>query len=314
MAELLNLNRLVYFTTVAELASFTAAGDHLGVAKAVVSHQVRKLEEELGVTLMRRTTRRVTLTEEGRLFYGRAVAILQDAETAFGEISVSAAEPSGTLRLTAPIDYGMTVLAPVIADYLRKYPQMRVDANFDDSVTDLVAENIDLAIRVGWLTDSSNKARRLGTIQQYVVASPDFMASVPADISPHDAKTLPWVTNKQLRGISQWTFTKGGETVKTELNSVVLCDQALPMQSCLREGTGLGILPDSMVAQDIADGRLVRVFPDWSLPEAGIHAVYPPARYRPAKVQAFVTLLLEAEKKRARELSPLMKQKAPPAS
>lgn len=302
MAELLNLNRLAYFTTVAELASFTAAGEHLGVAKAVVSHQVRKLEEELGVTLMRRTTRRVTLTEEGRLFYERAVVILRDAEAAFGEVSVNAAEPSGTLRLTAPIDYGMTVLAPVIADYLKKYPQMRVDANFDDAVNDLVAEEIDLGIRVGWLTDSSNKARRLGTIQQYVVASPDFMATISDDISPHDAKNLPWITNKQLRGINQWTFTKGRETVKTELNSVVLCDKALPMRSCLLEGIGLGILPDSMVDQDIEEGRLVRVFPEWSLPEAGIHAVYPPARYRPAKVRAFVALLLAAEKRRSQGL------------
>src|SRR5882672_6490876 len=126
MPDLLNLNRLVYFTTVVETGSFTAAADRLDVAKAVVSHQVGKLEQELGATLLRRTTRRVTPTEEGRLFYDRAAIILREAEAAYGDIAQSAAKPTGMLRLTAPLDYGEKVVAPTIATYLRKYPKMRV--------------------------------------------------------------------------------------------------------------------------------------------------------------------------------------------
>ena len=300
MTELLNLNRLVYFTTIMETGSFTAAADRLGVAKAVVSHQVGKLEEELGATLMRRTTRRVTFTEEGRLFYDRAAIILREAEAAYGEISHRAVEPTGTLTLTAPLDYGTKIVASTIAEYLRKYPHMRIEASFDDAVSNLVDEQIDLGIRVGWLTDSSNQSRRLATVQQAVVASPEFAARIPPDMSPKQAKSLPWVANAQLRGISQWLFSKDGETVLTELNPVVVCDKTPAVYACVLAGIGLGIFPDFTVSDDIARGRLVRIFADWTLPAGGIHVVYPPARFRPAKVRAFVDLLAAAEKKRSR--------------
>ncbi|TPK62382.1 LysR family transcriptional regulator [Mesorhizobium sp. B2-4-19] len=300
MADLLNLNRLVYFTTVMETGSFTSAADRLGVAKAVVSHQVGRLEEELGATLLQRTTRRVTPTEDGRLFYDRAMIILREAEAAFGEISHGAVEPSGTLKLTAPLDYGTRVVAPVMAAYLKAYPQMRVEAIFDDAVSDLVDEQIDLGIRVGWLTDSSNQARRLGTIRQIVVASPAFAASLPADANPNQARSLAWVGNAQLRGVGQWLFSREGETVLTELNPVIVCDKSPAAYACVLAGIGLGIFPDYAVDEDIAGDRLVRIFAQWALPTGGIHAVFPPARFRPAKVRAFVDLLAAAERKRAR--------------
>ena len=300
MADLLNLNRLVYFTTVMETGSFTAAADRLGVAKAVVSHQIGRLEEELGATLLQRTTRRVTPTEEGRLFYDRAMIILREAESAYGEISRAATEPSGMLRLTAPLDYGTRIVAPVMAAYLKTYPHMRVEAIFDDAVSNLVDEQIDLGIRVGWLTDSSNQARRLGTIRQVVVASPAFAASLPPDVTPHQARSLAWVGNAQLRSVGQWLFSRDGETVLTELNPVVVCDKSPAAYACVLAGIGLGIFPDYAVDEDIIGGRLVRIFAEWTLPIGGIHAVFPPARFRPAKVRAFVELLAAAERKRAR--------------
>ncbi|MBZ9985089.1 MULTISPECIES: LysR family transcriptional regulator [unclassified Mesorhizobium] len=300
MTELLNLNRLVYFTTVMETGSFTTAADRLGVAKAVVSHQIGRLEQELGATLMRRTTRRVTPTEEGRLFYDRAMIILREAEAAYGEISHGAIEPKGMLRLTAPLDYGTKIVAPVMAAYLRTYPHMRVEAIFDDAVSNLVDEQIDLGIRVGWLADSSNQARRLGTIQQVVVANPSFAASLPPDVTPRQARSLAWVGNAQLRGVGQWLFSREGETVLTELNPVIMCDKSPAALACVLAGIGLGVFPDYSVGDDIAEGRLVPVFADWMLPVGGIHAVFPPARFRPAKVRAFVELLAAAEKKRSR--------------
>lgn len=302
MAELLNLNRLVYFTTVMETGSFTTAADRLGVAKAVVSHQIGKLEEELGATLLRRTTRRVTSTEEGRLFYDRAVIILREAEAAYGEISQAAIEPVGMLRLTAPLDYGTRMVAPVMAAYLKAFPHMRVEAIFDDAVSNLADEQIDLGIRVGWLTDSSNQARRLGTIRQIVVASPVFAASLPRDVHPGQARALAWVGNSQLRGIGQWLFSRNVETVLTELNPVVVCDKSPAAYACVLAGIGLGVFPDYAVDEDVAAGRLVRIFPDWTLPTGGIHAVFPPARFRPAKVRAFVDLLAAAERRRSRGL------------
>jgi DNA-binding transcriptional LysR family regulator len=303
MAELLNLNRLVYFTTVMETGSFTTAADRLGGAKAVVSHQIGKLEEELGATLLRRTTRRVTPTEEGRLFYDRAVIILREAEAAYGEISHGAVEPAGMLRLTAPLDYGTRIVAPVMAAYLKAYPHMRIEAIFDDAVSNLVDEQIDLGIRVGWLTDSSNQARRLGTIRQVVVASPAFAAGLPGDVAPSQARSLAWVGNAQLRGIGQWLFSRNDETVLTELNPVVVCDKSPAAYACVLAGIGLGVFPEYAVDEDVTAGRLVRIFADWTLPTGGIHAVFPPARFRPAKVRAFVDLLAAAEKRRSRGLA-----------
>ncbi|MDX8438904.1 LysR family transcriptional regulator [Mesorhizobium australafricanum] len=300
MADLLNLNRLIYFTTVVETGSFTAAAARLDVAKAVVSHQVGKLEAELGATLLQRTTRRVTATEEGRRFYDRAAIILREAEAAYGDVSQSAGRPTGTLRLTASLDYGAKIVAPTIAEYLRKYPKVKVEAIFDDAISNLVDEQIDLGIRIGWLADSSNQARRLGTLQQFVVATPKLAAGLPADVSPKIAKSLPWVGNAQLRGTGQWLFSKDGETVLAELNQVVICDKTPAVQACVIAGIGLGVFPDFAVEDDIAAGRLVRVFADWNLPSGGIHAVYPPARFRPAKVRAFVDLLAAAERTRAR--------------
>jgi DNA-binding transcriptional LysR family regulator len=204
------------------------------------------------------------------------------------------------LRLTAPLDYGEKVVAPTIAAYLRKYPKMRVETIFDDAVSNLVDEQIDLGIRVGWLADSSNLARRLGSHEQFVVASPELAGRLPRDVSPRQAKSLPWVANAQLRGIGQWVFSRGGETVLTELNPVVTCDKTPGVLSCVLAGIGLGIFPDYSVTDDIARGRLVRLFADWSLPSGGMHAVFPPARFRPAKVRAFVDLLVAAERRRAR--------------
>nr|WP_281059672.1 LysR substrate-binding domain-containing protein [Mesorhizobium sp. M1E.F.Ca.ET.045.02.1.1] len=123
---------------------------------------------------------------------------------------------------------------------------------------------------------------------------------MPPNASPRLAKSLPWVGNAQLRGVGQWLFSKDGETVLPELNPVVVCDKTPAVQACVLAGIGLGIFPDFAVEDEIAEGRLVRVFADWSLPTGGIHAVFPPARFRPAKMRAFVDFLAAAERKRVR--------------
>lgn len=300
MSELLNLNRLVFFTTVVDGGSFTMAAERLGVAKAVVSHQVAKLERELGVTLLVRTTRRVQATEEGRLFYDRSALILREAEAAFGEMSHRASEPSGTLRLTAPLDYGAAVVAPAIAAYLTRFPEMHVDVVFDDSVVDLAAGEMDLAIRVGWLADSSSQARRLGSFQQYLVAAPAIAATVAASLSPLEAASLPWVANAALKNSLRWTFSHAKqETVMIDARSVATTDKTPAAHACVLAGIGVSVFPDYMVAEDIAAGKLIRLLSDWTLPVGGIHAVFPPARFRPAKVRAFVDMLKSAERQRA---------------
>ncbi|MFT2214205.1 LysR substrate-binding domain-containing protein [Rhizobium giardinii] len=303
MSELLNLNRLIFFTTVFDTGSFTAAGDRLGVAKAVVSHQVAKLEEELGVTLLTRTTRRLHATEEGRLFRERCVSILREAESAFAEVSQRTVEPTGVLTLTAPLDYGSAVVARTIATYLATYPHMRVDVVFDDDISDLVAERLDLSIRVGWLSDSSHRARRFGTFEQYLVATPSVAERIQADLSPADAGNLPWIANGALKNALRWTFSRNAtETVTVEARPVMKTDKTPAAYACTLAGIGVAVFPDYMVEADFRAGKLVPLFPQWSLPAGGIYAVFPPARFRPAKVRMFLDLLIAAERNR-REMS-----------
>lgn len=300
MSDLLNLNRLVYFTSVIESGSFTAAAERLGVAKAVVSHQVARLEEELGVTLLSRTTRRLSATGEGRVFYDRCVLILREAESAYGEMSRHTSEPSGVLTVTAPLDYGVTVVAPVIAAYMQRFPQMRADIVFDDDVLDLASGQADIAIRVGWLTDTSNQARRLGTFGQYLVAAPGLAATLPSDLDPQTVASLPWVENAVLKYPLRWMFSRTGYDTKVmDVRSAVRADKTPTAHACALAGVGIAVFPDYLVSEDIAAGRLVRLLPEWTLPDGGIHAVLPAARHRPAKVRRFMEMIQIAERKRA---------------
>ena len=302
MSDLLNLNRLIYFTTVLEAGSFTAAGDRLGVAKAVVSHQVATLERELGVTLLTRTTRRLHATEEGQLFYRRCTDILREAESAYAEVSQHTAEPSGVLTLTAPLDYGSAVLAPTVADYLIRYPQMRVDLVLDDHISDLVAERLDLSIRVGWLADSSHPARRLGSFSQLLVGTPELAKRLGDAAGPTDVEKLPWIANGALKNALRWTFSREGSSVTIDASASVKTDKTPAAYACALAGIGVGIFPDFLVAQEIKAGRLVHLLPHWTLPDGGIHAVFPMARFRPAKVRVFLDLLVAAERHRSRSI------------
>lgn len=171
-----NLNRLAYFVAVVDAGSFTHAATRLGITKAVVSQQVAQLETELGATLLTRSTRKVRPTEAGRIFYERCSLILREAEDAWGELAQSAAEPRGVLRIAATNDYGCQVVVPVATDFASRYPDCQVELMLGDRQVDLAAGEADLAIRIGWLPDSSLKARRIGAFRQLLVADPALQA------------------------------------------------------------------------------------------------------------------------------------------
>ncbi|MDY1547085.1 LysR family transcriptional regulator [Luteibacter sahnii] len=294
MADWGNLKRLGYFAAVVECGSFTAAAERLGITKAVVSQQVARLEAEFRTALLFRTTRTVRPTEAGLAFYRRCAAILRDAEDAFGELSETASEPSGELRLTAPLDYGIGVVVPAIATFMQRYPQCKVDAVLSDQTLDMMARNIELAVRVGWITDTQLQARRIGTFHQWLVAAPHWQADVDRLDGPEDVARLPFVANTILREPLRWRFSRSdGEAREVDLPASLLLDATLPVRQAVLMGVGLSVLPDYAIADDVAAGRLIRVLPTWGLPSGGIHVVFPTARFRPPKVRAFVDLLAE---------------------
>ena len=296
IGDMANLRRLVYFVAVVETGTFTAAADRLGITKAVVSQQVSRLEQEFQTSLLVRTTRKVQPTEAGLAFYQRCSMILRDAEDAFGQLSKVAGEPSGTLRLTAPFDYGMSVVVPAIAAFTQRYPNCKVDAVLSDQTLDIMSGNIELAIRVGWLAESALQARKIGTFRQVLVASPSMQHKIERITSPDEIAQLPFVANTALRDPLHWNFSLNEiERRSVNVQASIYLDTTLAVRKAVKEGVGISVLPDYAIANDLAKGRLIQVLPQWSLPSGGIYTVFPSARFRPAKVRAFVDLLVERE-------------------
>jgi len=290
--EAINLNRLAYFAAVVDAGSFTKAGERLGITKAVVSQQVAKLEAELNTTLLLRTTRRVELTETGRLLHNRCVVILREAGDAFGEIAQTNAEPMGVLRVAAPNDYGASRIAPLAGKFSRQYPACRVDLMLSDARTDLVLNQIDLSIRVGWLQDSTVQARRIGTFRQLLVASADFAKAITAD-APEDLTAVPFIANAALSEPLLWRFSKGDFEHRTvQLGQAITINTTPGVLAATLATGGIAVLPDFLVGEHLKSGALVRVLPSWTLPSGGIHVVYPAARFRPPKVTSFVAMLI----------------------
>lgn len=295
----MNLNRLAYFAAVVDAGSFTRAAERLGVTKAVVSHQVAQLERDLRTSLLVRTTRRVSPTEAGRMLHARCVVILREAEEAFDELAQAAGAPTGLLRLTAPHDYGAAVVVPVVTAFTALHPACRVDQMLSDQTMDLGAGGIDVAIRVGWLEDSSLQARKIGSFRQLVVGGPDFADRIASARDPEDLAAFPFVANMALREPILWTFSRGAlDRRSVRLQASIAIDTTLGVLAAVRTGGGLSILPDFLVAEDLASGRLSAALPDWRLSSGGIYTVYPAARFRPPKVTVFVEMLIAAEQRR----------------
>lgn len=290
--EVPNLNRLAYFVAVVNAGSFTRAGARLGITKAVVSQQVMRLEEELKTTLLVRTTRRVEPTEAGRLFYARCSTILQDVGQAFAAVAESAAKPTGVLRVAAPNDFGTSVLAGIAADFSRRHPECRVELFLGDERIDLVAQQIDLSIRVGWLDDSSLQARRIGTFQQSLVAAPEVAGRITASV-PSALASAPFVANSALRNPLDWEFSRRTQRQALSVRPRLTINSTPAVLAAVLAGGGVSILPDYLVAEPLRAGRLVQLLPDWSLPPGGIHAVFPASRYRPVKTSAFIDFIVQ---------------------
>jgi len=294
-----NLRRLVYFAAVVETGSFTAAAERLGITKAVVSQQVARLEKEFRTSLLVRTTRKVQPTEAGQAFYQRCASILREAEDAFGELAEVVAEPAGTLRLTAPFDYGVSVVVPAIAAFARRYPNCKVDAVFSDRTLDLMSGNFELSIRVGWLAETNLQARQIGTFHQLLVAPPGMRSEIERLTGPADITGLSFVANTALRDPLHWNFFLNEiERQNVSVQASIFLDTTLAVREAVCQGAGLSVLPDYVVADDLKAGRLLQVLPQWSLPAGGVHAVFPSARFRPTKVRAFVDVLSGEEKLR----------------
>lgn len=286
----INLNRLAVFVQVIESGSITAAASRLGLTKAMVSAHMQRLEAELGASLLVRTTRRLALTEAGEAFHESARAIVQAAEEAVNAVGRDSADLHGTLRITAPIDYGASVVMPVVVALQRRHPGLKIEVLAVDRIVDLVAEGIDVAIRLGKLADSTLQAVRIADMCFRLVAAPSLLEELGGRRSrPAHFADAPYIAVSVLPKPTSWTFEgpRGQrDTVNFERRLVV--NTAHAARSAAVAGGGLAMIGDFALAEDLQAGRLVEVLPAWSVARGGVFAVFPSTRYRPPKVRALV--------------------------
>jgi len=279
---------------VAELNGFAAAGRHLGLSPAAVSKNIAELEAHVGVRLIHRTTRRMALTEEGRIYLEHVVRGLDALSEADEALSPLRTEPSGVLRVTAPMTVTLTRLSASIPRFLSSYPQITLDLRLDDRRIDLVREGFDLAIRGSDnLEDSSLIARKLTVMPHVLCAAPSYFEARGKPKAPSDLRSHECVRFSLSDHADVWEFRKDGHTERIPVNARYSVSSSLAVRDALREGFGLTLIPKPYVEDDLREGRLQCVLEDWRTVETTLYAVYPSRQHLAPKIQAFLGFLAE---------------------
>ena len=294
------LRSLAVFAEVVESGSFRAAARALGLSPSVVSHHLARLEAQLGVTLLYRSTRRMSLTPSGRRLYASCREMVAAARRGLDEVTADSATPSGELRITAPAMLAGTPFVGDVADFAAAFPKVRLSLCFDDRPRNLIEEGFDLAIRIGWLEDSSLKARKLLDMKVQVCASPGYLADRRRPEAPEDLASLDWVGLGMLPGYLDLTGP-GGETRRIDCPARISVDSATAAKGLALEGMGLVPLLEVETREELADGRLVRVLPYWQPASPGVYAVWPGANGGNRLARRFVDFLAEQALVRRRE-------------
>lgn len=288
------------FSQVAQDGSFSAVARQHDMTPSAVSKQIAKLEDRLGVRLIARTTRRLSLTEEGRAYLLRARRILAEVEEAEGLISERGQIPRGLLRLNLPVAFGRMYVTPLIPAFLDRYPEVNIDVTFNDRFVDLVDEGVDLVIRIGELTDSTMIARRLAHNRRLVCAAPAYFERHAVPQRPEDLLNHNCLIYTYRASRHDWRFLDRHEqetVVRVAGNFEANSAEAL--YDSVVAGLGVGLLPLWLVGRGLKTGELVEVLRDYHAPDSAIYAVYPPGRHLSPKVRSFIDHLVAGLKRQA---------------
>ncbi|MFJ7566752.1 LysR family transcriptional regulator [Herminiimonas sp. NPDC097707] len=286
------LNCMKTFVAVVEAESFTAAGTRLDISKALVSKYVGILEDHLGTRLLNRTTRRLSLTESGLAYYERCLQILADVDEAEQVAAQSAAMPRGTLKVAMPVSFGTVRIAPLLTEYMRRYPEVRLDIALADRRVDLIEDGYDLAIRVGNLPESGLIARKLATDRIALCASPAYLKAHGTPHSPEELKKHACLNYSYSSSGDEWVFGSGKTRAAVHIDGPMRANNGDMLRLAALDGAGLIWQPHFIVADDLKAGRLVELMKDESGTELGIYAIYPSRKHLSAKVRTFVDYLV----------------------
>lgn len=295
-----DLGDTIAFVKVVEEGSFTKAAQRLRLPKTTLSRKVRDLERRLGIQLLHRTTRRIGLTEAGTVYFERCRRIAEELEQAESAVAQLRDAPRGWLRITTPPSFGMKVIAPLLPAFRTRYPDVRIDLVLSHLNLDLVARDIDLAIRMGALQDSAMAARKLGVLPRHVYAAPSYCAAHGTPVHPEELVrhlTLANMTARRSSGYGWRLFrTEGGrdaEELDVVIDPVMAADDPEMLVPTLLAGGGLALATDFAMRPYRSAGQVVRVLDGWKGSDVDLHAVFPGGRIQPPKVRSFLDFLVD---------------------
>jgi DNA-binding transcriptional LysR family regulator len=283
-----DLEDLRTFVEVADAGGLTPAARRLGVSKSVVSRRLVRLEQALGTQLLSRTTRGAALTEAGATFREHAARVTAELDAAHDALAPEG-DIRGRLRVAAPLSFGPTQVAPVLAELARRHPRLQVHAAYGDRFVDLVSEGFDASIRVGYLGDSNLVARRVAPVRGRFVASPQYIASRGAPMTPDELGDHEAL----MQGTEQWRLVSGGKVISVGVHGRFKADNGEALLAAALAGIGIAMLPDFLIDRHVAAGALVPVLVDYPPPEAGVYVVRPPGDFPPRKVRALIEIMVE---------------------
>ncbi|KPH64074.1 LysR family transcriptional regulator [Novosphingobium sp. ST904] len=291
MPHLPDFEAWAVFAKVAEKGSFRQAAEELGLAKATVSKTITRLETRMRTTLIHRTTRKLSLTESGRLSLERALRILADGEAVEAAILEEAAVPRGLVRLAATTGFGAKALAPHLPAFLQAYPEIDLELYLTEDRIDIVADGFDAAVQIGAGEDSSLRMSRLFSYSLPLIAAPSLLDRLGVPAHPDELPRYPAIIPTHIPWGNDWEFQRGTEKVSLQVQGKFRANHPAAMVPAALAGLGLGLIPEYFVSEHLADGTLVEVLSEWNVAPGPVYLVTPPGRARPARVRALLDFL-----------------------
>lgn len=285
------LNAISVFCKVIETQSFTQAANQQNISVAMASKLVSQLEEHLKTRLLQRTTRKIVPTEAGMLYYQRCQAILLDLSEADSSISNMATSLQGNLLISVPRDFGLLYISPNLPKFVELHPNLHVEIEFEDKRVDLVAEGYDLALRIGYMQDSSLVARKISSSPMHFVASPSYLESRGTPLTPDDLEYHQGLLYKSSLNQVHWQSTKANQIQRYKIQSKVVSNNGMALLEMTKAGLGISNSPNFFVKDALASGELVEILSEYKQKPLDIYVVYPNRRHLPAKVRAFIEFL-----------------------
>jgi len=288
------LRAMEIFVQAVDAGSFSAASRSLNTSVASVTRYVAHLEERLGIRLIQRSSRKLSLTEGGSAYYARCRQILDDLADADSEVGATALQAKGVIKLSVPVSFGIHHLAPRWPDFLSRYPDISLELSVTDRLVDLLEDGFDAAIRVGRLVDSSLVARRLAPACMVVCAAPAYLARYGTPGTVASLAEHRCLSNSYMTPGDDWTLCREDEVCKVRVAGPVHANNGDTLRAAALAGQGIIAQPTFLVGPDLAAGRLVEVLPGWEMQELGIYAIYPSRRHMSAKLRVLLDYLVQA--------------------